>query len=138
MINRAYGVLTNGVVPCDAPGYRYTDVKCPGVVRSNVSALMGLAPVEHRGVFANILIDLMRSSALWPDYVRKYDPNNTYQTEVLEACVYEGLQGITFDDIVKWADSVTHRSEEFNKTKHDTAIDRVCNALFSVASVDLE
>lgn len=138
MINVAYGILTNGAVSPDDLGYRYSDARCPAVVRSSVSAIMSKVPDNHKGVLAELLLSLMRTSSDWVTYVKKYDPLNTYQTTVIEDRVYEELKGLTFSDIVKWADSVNTTMGEFTKTDHDTAIDRVCGALFYITSRPIE
>ena len=135
MINVAYGVLTNGTVSEGSIGYRYSDVKTPISARASVSALLSLVSENARGAFVNLLLELMRSSCMWPDFVRQYDKNNTYQTEVLADCFVPELSEFQFSDLVAWADSCPLNSKEFSRTVNDTAIDRVCSALFSVASV---
>lgn len=118
-------------------GYRKTDVSTPKSVRAIVGKLMDTVPAELVGVFTNLLIELMRSSAQWDLYVRKYDPVNTYQSKANADILSLELCGISWDSIVEWADSVYVQSEDFTLNSKDTKIDRVCNALLSVASVDV-
>lgn len=132
MINRAYGALTNGEVAPEDLGYRYSDCKSPEGSRASIARLMALVPKSAKGVFANLLIELLRSSDKWVVYIREWDKDNTYQTKVLADELYSELAGLQFSDIVAWADSVNHNSDEFSRTDNDTAIDRVCSALFSV------
>ena len=138
MVNRAYGILTNGTIPEGSLGYRYSDVRCPEELHKTVSSLMTLAPADMRGVFACVLIELMRSSADWVTYVDKYDSNNTYSTDVLEGSASWMLGDILFSQLVDWADNVHIKSSEFDRTDNDTAIDRVCSALFSIVSVKVD
>lgn len=138
MINRAYGIFTNGNVEEGSLGYRYSDVRCPEELHKTVSSLMLLAPADMRGVFACVLIELMRSSPDWVKYVDKYDANNTYSTDVLEDSATWLLGDVLFSQLVAWADNVHIKSAEFGHTDNDTAIDRVCSALFSVASAKVD
>lgn len=132
MINRAYGVLTDGRVSSGGLGYRYSDVRCPRSVRVSVDSLMSLVPDKYMGLFANLLIELLRSSHLWSSYVRKWDTDNTYQTAVVPDDLYVELKGFEFSELVKWADSVVRNTDEFHRSPNDPAIDRVCSALFNV------
>lgn len=132
MINRAYGALTDGEVTSEDLGYRYSDARRPRSTRSSINSLMSLVPRKYLGIFANLLIELLRSSPKWVDYVRIWDPQNTYQTEVNSDELFLELKDLSFADLVTWADSVARNPDEFYRTQHDPAVDRVCMALFSV------
>lgn len=132
MINRAYGALTNGEVTPEDLGYRYSDCKSPEASRASIAKLMSLVPRAAKGVFANLLIELLRSSSSWVEFIREWDKDNTYQTTVLADELYPELADLQFSDIVAWADATNHNSAKFSRTNNDTAIDRVCMALFSV------
>lgn len=135
MINSIYGVITDGRVTEEHLGYRYTDCTCPKSLEAARKALVADVSQDRLGVLAELLINLMRSSSRWSEFVKKYDKDNTYQTELnLEDFALKDFN-ISFRQFVDWADTVAPHTTEFTRTLYDSSVDRLCNALFSFVSL---
>jgi hypothetical protein len=100
-MNNIYGILTNGAVTDQRlPGYRYTDCRRTTDMANYLSSLMDDAG-DKLGVRANFIIQLLRSSSLWPLFIHQMDKMNTYD---IDGAV-EG-HGLTMSRLVSWAEQV--------------------------------
>lgn len=122
-INYTFGVLSNGE---DSPRN--------STISPNDEQKKYLHPLWKKSInngnLAELLIRFLRCSEHWPKYCASYDKNNTYHIPVeLEDA------GISFKDLVDWADSCSYVSNDFRVGKARTAVDRVANRLFGVLTI---
>lgn len=122
-INYTFGVLSNG-----EDGLRHSTVTPNTKQRKHLEPLWKKAITN--GSLAELLIRFLKCSEAWPKYCSAHDKNNTYHIPV-----DLGDVGISFSDLVDWADSCSHVSEEFRVSKNQTAVDRVTNKLFGVLTI---
>lgn len=137
MINIAYGLLNNGRLQEGDTGFRYSDAVRPACTSQKLSELTDGISDDCLGAFIELLLCIMRSSPKWSTYIRKYDPINTYQIDLHIGGTPLAQTPVSFDSLVKWADSVSLQSADFPRSIHDVPLDRLCSALFCVLSAEV-
>lgn len=130
-MNYLYGILTNGIVEPDVPGYRYTDCSRKNNIHKKLHSLMGAKPIEVAAK-ADFIIKLMRSSPSWVTFIKEYDPINTYEESVYPSM---GILSINFyDDIKKWVDTLNVNSENYPISNHDDQLQKIINSFYIIAT----
>lgn len=112
-MNNIYGILTDGKVTPEMPGYRYTDRRRTTDMSFYLSDLMDDAGAAL-GNRANFLLMLLRSSSMWPTFITSMDPENTYD---IDGDVSD--HGLTMKRLVAWAEQVPTTTDYFTHPGDD-------------------
>lgn len=130
-MNYLYGILTNGIVEPDTPGYRYTDCFRKTDAHKKLNTLMGNKPIEIAAK-ADFIIKIMRSSPSWVSFIKEYDPVNTYEEAVYPA---KGILSTNFyEDIKKWVNTLNINSTKYPISNHDDQLQKIINSFYIVAT----
>lgn len=132
MINVIYGVLTGGVVTPDSVGYRRTTATGLGNSLTGLKTLRGLVPSECLGVFAELLIQLMRSDENWDKFIKEVDKDNTYQSALIISDFYLESSDLSFPALLNWARSVSIPANQYSTTNNDNNLDLVRKTLMGL------
>lgn len=136
-VNYTYGILTGGVVPPSSPWYR----KCTGVTYTCKKQqdifndlLCNLDSADAIGCCADMLLKLLQCSEYYGDYLKQYDPINTYADDLpLPDSIPDST--LDYQHLLRWADSVTYRSAEYPVSDSQPSVVRIVNALLSVLTL---
>ena len=105
IINKIYGILANGT-PNAAFCNRYSNVGRALLDDAHITYINTLLPstasANIRAAGAELLLQIMMSGETWPEFVNKFDPNNTYDQR-FDAHVTATEGFITMDAMKKWA-----------------------------------
>lgn len=132
-INRAYGILRGAVqITQDIPGFRYSNVSPSAAQKEKLSGLLS-EDVHTRALQIDGLLRLLQCSPYWPDFVRKYDSNNTYDvpcvllsdTDTFKNMIGEG----PVVRLLKWAASRPTAAGDFACHGHTPELDAACAKL---------
>lgn len=134
MINYTYGILCGGRTPLDSqPGFRFSNAVPSQQQLAIVSKLL-----PYEGVDLPLAVDfylkLLKCSSYWTVYEPKYDPDNTYSTELIIP-ISSALIPTLYEDMVRWDSLNTIKSDEFPYTKYDPLTFRVCGKLFATLAL---
>lgn len=138
VVNYTYGILTGGVVPNTSVWYRH----CPDVEytcnkqATIINRLWGSKrSTEAIGCGADLLIHMLQCSPEFSDYLKKYDPLNTYNDDlvVTDANILSDVIGFT--DILNWADNIPHSDVRYPVLPAFTPMERITNALLCVLTM---
>lgn len=131
-MNYLYGILTNGVVTEDIPGFRYTDV-----MRSNAShrlldkIISDKTPVVVAAK-ADLIINLMRSMPCWVSFINEFDPINTYEEKVYP--VYGVIPENFKDQLNDWVNNLKVNNDRYQISIHDDFIQKLINSFYIIAT----
>lgn len=133
MINRIYGILATGVVvSLDTVGYRYSDAAASN---GQLKLLKGLMPADSGSslVFIDYLLKLLSCSPYWPEVIRTFDPQNSYDISVIDQqpeCVIS-LGFNPLSRLLEWADKIP-TSTKYPTADNDPRIDVAISKLLGV------
>ena len=130
-MNYLYGILTNGVVKEDVPGYRYTDVRRANSTHKLLTKIMGNKP-EEVAAKADLIINLMRSVPTWVFFVKEFDPINTYEEKVYPQ--YGVINKNFYEDLKNWVDTVNVKHDLITVSIHDDFIQKLINIFYIIAT----
>lgn len=131
MINRLFGILTTDVeITADLPGYRYSDARATDKQKKALRSLMPSNSGEAL-LFADYLLKLLSCSPYWPEIIRKFDPENSYDIPVVQHTPNNPLT-LSFSPIqrlINWAKTVP-ASPSYPTSDREATIDfSICKLL---------
>lgn len=130
-MNYLYGILTDGVVTENTPGYRHTDCIRTNDVHKLLHKVMGKNK-EEIAAKADLFIKLMRSVPSWVYFIKEYDKDNTY-----EEPVYPKLNAIPknfYEDLKVWVDNLNINCTTYRVSPNDDFLQRLINSLYTIVT----
>ena len=133
IINKIYGILANGT-PNASFCNRYSNVGRALLDDAHITYINTLLPstasANIRAAGAELLLQLMMSGETWPEFVNKFDPNNTYDQRFdVPVTATEGF--ITMDAVKKWAVRSPFSSDAYPIERSQSAVEKTVNVLYA-------
>ena len=135
-VNYTYGIITGGVVPSTSHWYR-AFYNIPGRNKSQTEAfggLWGTRSPDSIGAGSEFIINLMRCSEYWPDYIRQYDPVNTYDNKLTTPPTSVVQTPLTYAELLRWSKgSAVPYTEKYSAKS--SSIEIIIAALYNALTV---
>lgn len=138
MINRIYGILRGTARVPEDMGYRYSDATRNRQQEAALRFLTHDINESELGIFLDFVLQLLSCSPYWPDVIRDFDPENSYEISVIpeldpeEPSKVPTLSVNPMLRLVEWEATIPDSGDTYRTTAECPLLDRICAKLFHI------